>query len=316
MRDAFAVLFFVSIGMLLDPLQLLAGAVARAGGARASWSSASRWSPRCVLALMRYPLRTVLTVPSALAQIGEFSFILARARRATSACCRTTALNIVVAVSIVSILINPVASRLIEPVEHWLSRRRLCDRRAAGRRLVERGASLVARTRATAPSSSATGRPGRTVTRLLRENGISPTVDRAEHGHRARAAGGGRSRPSTATRATRTRSSRPASAMPATLIVSGADSGAPETIRAARELNPPRARLRARRVSARRAASCASAGAEHVFSGEGEVALAMTEAVLRRLGATPDQIDRERQRLHGELFGRTPRADSALRLRR
>jgi hypothetical protein len=29
----------------------------------------------------------------------------------------------------------------------------------------------------------------------------------------------------------------------------------------------------------------------------------MTEAVLRRLGATPDQIDRERQRLHGELFG-------------
>jgi hypothetical protein len=29
----------------------------------------------------------------------------------------------------------------------------------------------------------------------------------------------------------------------------------------------------------------------------------MTEAVLRRLGATPDQIDRERRRLHGELFG-------------
>ena len=48
-----------------------------------------------------------------------------------------------------------------------------------------------------------------------------------------------------------------------------------------------------------------SAGAEHVFSGEDEVALAMTEAVLRRMGATPDQIDRERQRLHGELFGPT-----------
>jgi CPA2 family monovalent cation:H+ antiporter-2 len=45
------------------------------------------------------------------------------------------------------------------------------------------------------------------------------------------------------------------------------------------------------------------AGAEQVFSGEGEVALAMTEAVLRRLGATPDQIDRERRRLHEELFG-------------
>ena len=40
-----------------------------------------------------------------------------------------------------------------------------------------------------------------------------------------------------------------------------------------------------------------SAGAEQVFAGEGEVALAMTEAVLRRLGATPDQIDRERARV-------------------
>jgi CPA2 family monovalent cation:H+ antiporter-2 len=45
-----------------------------------------------------------------------------------------------------------------------------------------------------------------------------------------------------------------------------------------------------------------SAGAEQVFSGEGEVALAMTEAVLRRLGATPDQIDRERDRVRAELF--------------
>ena len=45
------------------------------------------------------------------------------------------------------------------------------------------------------------------------------------------------------------------------------------------------------------------AGAEQVFAGEGEVALAMTEAMLRRLGATPDQIDRERDRVRTELFG-------------
>ena len=45
-----------------------------------------------------------------------------------------------------------------------------------------------------------------------------------------------------------------------------------------------------------------TAGAEQVFSGEGEVALAMTEAVLRRLGATADQIDRERARVRTELF--------------
>lgn len=50
-------------------------------------------------------------------------------------------------------------------------------------------------------------------------------------------------------------------------------------------------------------AALASAGAQRVFTGEGEVALAMTEAVLRGLGATPDQIERERARARDELFG-------------
>ena len=39
------------------------------------------------------------------------------------------------------------------------------------------------------------------------------------------------------------------------------------------------------------------------MSGEGEVALALTEAILRRLGATPDQIDRERERVRIDLTG-------------
>lgn len=46
-----------------------------------------------------------------------------------------------------------------------------------------------------------------------------------------------------------------------------------------------------------------TAGADSVFTGEGEVALAFTEAILHRLGATPEQIDRERVRAHRELFG-------------
>ena len=52
-------------------------------------------------------------------------------------------------------------------------------------------------------------------------------------------------------------------------------------------------------------ASCrpfAEAGAE-AFSGEGEVALALTVAILEGLGATPEQIDRERERVHAELLG-------------
>jgi CPA2 family monovalent cation:H+ antiporter-2 len=76
--------------------------------------------------------------------------------------------------------------------------------------------------------------------------------------------------------------------------------GAEEAIRLAREINPgihiiARTRYLSDIPALRRA------GADRVFSGEGEVALAMTEYVLSSLGATPDQIDRERARVHEEL---------------
>ena len=44
-------------------------------------------------------------------------------------------------------------------------------------------------------------------------------------------------------------------------------------------------------------------GADTVFSGEGEVAMALAEYLLKDLGATPEQIDRERDRLRLEIFG-------------
>jgi monovalent cation:H+ antiporter-2, CPA2 family len=45
------------------------------------------------------------------------------------------------------------------------------------------------------------------------------------------------------------------------------------------------------------------AGANAVYSGEGEVALTFIEDTLDNLGATPEQIDRERERARRELFG-------------
>jgi CPA2 family monovalent cation:H+ antiporter-2 len=48
------------------------------------------------------------------------------------------------------------------------------------------------------------------------------------------------------------------------------------------------------------------AGAAEVFSGEGEVALAMTDSILRRLGSTPEQLDEERNRIRAELLRRDP----------
>jgi CPA2 family monovalent cation:H+ antiporter-2 len=297
MRDAFAVLFFVSIGMLLDPAQLMTApwlVVAALGVVVLGKPLVGAG----VLALMGYPLHAVLTVPSSLAQIGEFSFILAALARDLRVI-PDTALDVVVAVSIISIFINPIASKAIPPIERWLMRSRSARREAEGEP-DERGtsSSLEPQDRAVVIGYGPTGR---TVARLLRENGISPTVVelnmetvRALRQEGVSSVYGDARDPRTLVAAGLRHA--------ATLIISGADGGAPETIRSARELNPG-VHIFARGAYLRDVPTLRTAGADRVFSGEGEVALTMTEAVLRRLGATPDQIDRERQRLHGELFG-------------
>jgi CPA2 family monovalent cation:H+ antiporter-2 len=300
MRDAFAVLFFVSVGMLLDPLEL-ASAPWLAAAAVAIVIVGKPLIAAIVLALMRYPLHTVLTVPSSLAQIGEFSFILAALARDLRVI-PEVAMNIVVAASIVSIVLNPLLAMALPGVEGRLRRLRTFRAAAESDALIERGeaSSLQPEDRAVVIGYGPTGR---TVTRLLRENGINPTVIelnmdtvRELRLEGASAVYGDARDPDTLVAA----GVRHAS----TLIISGADAGASETIRASRELNGA-LHIFVRGAYLRDVPKLRSAGAEHVFSGEGEVALAMTEAVLRRLGATPDQIDRERERLHGELFGPT-----------
>ena len=295
LRDAFAVLFFVSVGMLLDPSTLL----------REPWLVAAALGVVLVgkplvvasmLALMRYPLRTVLAVPSALAQIGEFSFILAGVGRRLDVLPQI-ATDVVVAVSIASIVINPLTSRLIGPVERTLLRlRRQLPIEDAEQ---PTSSSLDPQTRAIVVGYGPTGR---TVTRLLRENGISPTVvelnmdtvrQLRQDGVSA-VYGDARQTDSLVTAGLR---------HAGTLIVSGADTGSPEIIQGAREINPG-IDIFVRSVYLRDVPQLKAAGAEQVFSGEGEVALAMTEAVLRRLGATADQVDRERDRVRDELFGK------------
>jgi CPA2 family monovalent cation:H+ antiporter-2 len=87
-----------------------------------------------------------------------------------------------------------------------------------------------------------------------------------------------------------------------TLILTSAGmTSTPEVIRLAREMNPG-IRVLVRAAYLRDAPELQRSGADLVFTGEGEVALALTEAILRRLGATPDQIDRERARVHSELL--------------
>ena len=77
--------------------------------------------------------------------------------------------------------------------------------------------------------------------------------------------------------------------------------GAEEVIRLAREINP-RIHILARTRYLAHIPAVRRAGADRVFFGEGEVALAMTESVLVDLGATPEQIDRQKAQVHNDLF--------------
>jgi CPA2 family monovalent cation:H+ antiporter-2 len=73
-----------------------------------------------------------------------------------------------------------------------------------------------------------------------------------------------------------------------------------EIVRTAKELNP-KIRVMARADYLREVEVLRAAGVQQAFSGEGEIALAMTTAILQELGASPEQIDRERDRVHTEL---------------
>lgn len=121
LRDAFAVLFFVSVGMLFDPtvlwrepLKLLAVlAIILVGKTLAAI---------LLVRLLRYPWRTALTVGVSLAQIGEFSFILAGLGLSLGLLSRE-AMSLVVAAAVLSIALNPALFAVIEPVKKRLAAR-------------------------------------------------------------------------------------------------------------------------------------------------------------------------------------------------
>ena len=291
MRDAFAVLFFVSVGMLLDPGLLLAApgmmaatlAVILVGKPLAAF---------VIVKVMGYPLKTALSVSVALAQIGEFSFIVATLGNALGVL-PASATNTLVGAAIVSITLNPLLFRAIAPIDRWLTRRRPA---------VPAGEAVT-----TAPVSDAHravvvgyGPVGRTVARLLRENEIVPTViEMNVDTVRTLRDAGVDAIHGDASHATVLAAARVEDAGHCIVSMAGTPDVA-ESFRVARELNPS-VRILARATDLREATTLRSAGADVVVSGEGEVALALTESILQRLGATPDQIDRERQRVRGEL---------------
>jgi CPA2 family monovalent cation:H+ antiporter-2 len=86
----------------------------------------------------------------------------------------------------------------------------------------------------------------------------------------------------------------------AMFLTSASLEGASEVIRVAKQLNP-HVRIYVRTDYMSNVAALDRAGAGKVISAEGEVAIAMATTLLEDLGATPDQIDRERDRVHSDL---------------
>lgn len=121
LREIFSILFFVSVGMLFDPhilverpLHILAViAIIMVGKTLAAMA---------LVLFFRYPINTALTVGASLAQIGEFSFILATLG-VSLGLLTLEAQNLILAGALFSITLNSFIFSAIEPVQRWIRER-------------------------------------------------------------------------------------------------------------------------------------------------------------------------------------------------
>ena len=112
LRDAFAVLFFVSVGMLFDPLILIQQPLAVLG-TLAIIIFGKSVAAFFLVRMFGHSPRTALTIAASLAQIGEFAFILAGLGMALNLLPQAGQ-NLVLAGAILSIMLNPVLFALLE----------------------------------------------------------------------------------------------------------------------------------------------------------------------------------------------------------
>ena len=118
LREIFSILFFVSVGMLFDPRIiidqplhiLMVIGIIMIGKTLAAMA---------LVLFFRYPLNTALTVGASLAQIGEFSFILATLGLSTGLL-TLEAQNLIIAGALFSISLNSILFSAVEPVQKWI----------------------------------------------------------------------------------------------------------------------------------------------------------------------------------------------------
>lgn len=170
-RESFAVLFFVSIGMLVNPLYLYTNI----GPILALTGLIVIGKPLTTILMgliFPWSARTTLVVSAGLSQIGEFSFIVGQAGVALGLLDRSQ-YSLILAGALLSITLNPLMFRLIHPVENWLQKSprlwRLLDRQ--GPPLPEVAESLEGHV-----AIIGYGRVGRHIVTLLGEMGIPHLV--------------------------------------------------------------------------------------------------------------------------------------------
>jgi len=176
LRDAFSVLFFVSVGMLFDPSVLWREPMQVLGVLGVIILGNSFVAFLLVLAF-RYPLNSALTVAASLAQIGEFSFILA-GMGVSLGLLPAAGQNLILAGAVVSISLNPLVFGLVDPVQKWMLKRSKLAR------LMERSTDRLAELPHSFTSEWLTGhvlivgygRVGRRIGEAMRAQGIPIVV--------------------------------------------------------------------------------------------------------------------------------------------
>ena len=263
MRDAFAVLFFVSVGMLFNPRSLVDGPLAVAMVLLVVIIGKPLLAFVTVRALGT-PTATALPVAAAFSQVGEFSFILGTVARQLGLV-TDRGWDALVAASIISIAVNPTVYR-------WARRRAtpMGNVSAAGRpeqHVVDPRKSILV----------GYGPVGRVVYRLLTDRGADViVVDANLHTVRELRRRGVKAVYGDVLRAGTLDEAGIATA--ASLVLSADVEDAAEIVRQARLLNPE-LRVLARCAHLRDARALKRAGASIVAAGEAEVGVALAEAV-------------------------------------
>ena len=287
LQDAFAVLFFVSVGMLFDPTILVREPVEVAAVVLIVLVGKSVAAAAIVLAF-RYPLHTALTISASLAQIGEFSFILA-ALGMSLGLLPPEAQSLVVAGALLSITLNPFVFRAIDPIWRWITARQgLTDalERPAGE-VAELPTTLIENDLRDHVVLVGYGRVGAPVGEELSRHGIPHVVieQSRERAEELRKRGlpviyGDATRPEVLTKAHLERARL--------VVVAAPDAYQGRAIlEMARRLNPD-AEVIIRTHSDQEREFLQKHGAAQALVGERELAVSLTRSALRRFGVAAD----------------------------